>query len=64
VLNDPDVRNNPSLSRLLITSFGVSPPGTIFRIMIEAENIAGRSSFSDVTAVILADVPGKPTDIP
>ena len=64
MLNDLNVRNNPSLSRLLITNFGAAVPGSVFWILVKAENIAGLSAFSDVTAVVLADVPSKPTDIP
>lgn len=58
------MRNNPSLAWLNINSFGSAVPGTVFWIQIEAENIAGLKSNSDVTAVVLADVPAKPTDIP
>lgn len=61
--SDPDVRNNPGLHELVITSpfTDSSTIGQEFRVKVLCYNIEGET-FSDTASIILGDVPTAPAD--
>ena len=62
--DDPQVRNIPGLSQLLITSpFTAAVAGTDYRIYVKAFNADG-SLISEVATVTLGDVPSAPSSTP
>lgn len=63
-LNDPAVRNNPTLVELLVTYFPANTQGYTFRFQVKAFTVGDRSSLSDIAFITKASVPAKPIDVP
>ena len=63
MVNDPDVRNKPSLSQYKATSFPVGGIGLTFKFQLQVFTTQ-RDALSNVGYFVLAGVPSKPTDLP
>lgn len=63
-LNDPAVRNNPTLVELLVTNFPVNTQGFTFRFQVKVFTVGDRSSLSEISFITKASVPAKPIDVP
>jgi hypothetical protein len=58
------VRNIPTLSQLQVTFFPADTQGFTFRFRVQAFNLGGRSSYSEIAFLSLATVPDMPVDVP
>ena len=63
-LNDPTVRNKPTLVELLVSNFPTSTEGFTFRFQIKVFTVGDRSSLSEKAFITKASVPAKPIDVP
>jgi hypothetical protein len=61
--NDPAVREKPSLSQFLVTSFPDGGIGRTYKFQIQVFTTQ-RSALSKVGYFVLAGIPSKPTDVP
>lgn len=63
IADDPNVRGNPGLHSLTITSpFTLASIGTSFRVKIVSYNVDGETE-SAVATIVLGDVPDAPTTV-
>lgn len=64
-VNDPAVRDKPSLDTMTATAWPVGTVGQSFRLQIKVFTTQpGREALSEIAHALLASVPARPTDVP